>query len=238
MKQIIPGLWDINEVGSFAHCYLWEWEGGLTLIDTGFTSSAPKILKALVDHGHPLHRLKRIILTHVDLDHSGGAFQIRKATGALVTCHAAEREFLQRPTLRHRGFWLPIRPIVGLLALLPAYRPRGFVADELLVEGQTLPEGFIVIHTPGHTPGHISLLHREKRLLITGDVLSHRVGRLRGPQPVFTPELVTGRRSVWKLAKQYGHMFDVIAFGHGPPILQNGGKRVQGLASRFFSDVM
>jgi len=235
MQQIIPGLWDIDEVGRFAHCYLWEWSGGLTLIDTGFPSAAPKILKALVDHGHPLHRLKRIILTHVDLDHSGGAFQIHRATNALVACHTADQELLQHPLRRHRDYWWPIRPLLWLITRLPAYRPQKMVANELLVDGQVLPEGFTVIHTPGHTPGHISLLHREKRLLITGDVLSHRAGKLRGPFPVYTPDMELGRRSVWKLAKQYGDAFDVVAFGHGPPLLQNGGKRVQGLASRLFS---
>ena len=35
MKAIIPGLWEVDEIGEAVHCYVWEWQGGLTLIDTG-----------------------------------------------------------------------------------------------------------------------------------------------------------------------------------------------------------
>jgi len=105
-----------------------------------------------------------------------------------------------------------------------------------VVDGQELPEGFTVIHTPGHTPGHISLLHRSARLLIAGDALSNRGGKLRGPTPAFTPDKVNSQRSILKLAKKHGDEFETIVFGHGPPILTNGGKRVRALASQMFAD--
>ena len=107
--------------------------------------------------------------------------------------------------------------------------------DELYVDGQQTPEGFTVIHTPGHTPGHISLLHRDKRVLIAGDALNNRGGKLQLPPPLFTPDMKNAERSVWKLAKKYGEDFDVIVFGHGPPILQNGGRKVQSLVTQIFS---
>jgi glyoxylase-like metal-dependent hydrolase (beta-lactamase superfamily II) len=55
MKQIIPGLWDIDEVGDAVHCYLFEWKGGLTLIDTGLPTSITVILDALVSKGLAYH---------------------------------------------------------------------------------------------------------------------------------------------------------------------------------------
>jgi hypothetical protein len=48
--------------------------------------------------------------------------------------------------------------------------------------------------------------------------------------------MANAQRSVWKLAKKYGEDFDVMVFGHGPPILQNGGRKVQSLVAKIFSN--
>jgi glyoxylase-like metal-dependent hydrolase (beta-lactamase superfamily II) len=120
-------------------------------------------------------------------------------------------------------------------SVLPDYHLRSVVPDLLVVDGQELPEGFIVVHTPGHSPGHISLLHRTRRLLVAGDALSNRGGKLRAPTTKFTADLPNAQRSIWKLAKRYGDDFETVVFGHGPPLLVNGGKRIKGLASELFS---
>ena len=91
------------------------------------------------------------------------------------------------------------------------------------------------MHTPGHTAGHIALLHRERRILIAGDCLNNRGGKLRVPRHLFTPDLKNARRSVWKLAKKHGDEIETIVFGHGEPILNNGGARIKALASQLFS---
>ena len=235
MKQLLPGLWDLNEIGDSVHCYLWEWSGGLTLIDTGFPQDAKVILDTLRNNGHPLHSVKRIITTHVDLDHTGGLAALKRATHASIVCHAVEKEFMVSPGKRYPAAWFMRPPYWLATTLLPKYSFRPAVPDELVVHGQVLPEGFTVIHTPGHTPGHISLLHKEKRFLITGDALSNRGGKLRSPLWIYTPDQDNANRSIWKLAKKYGDDYEVLAFGHGPPIMQNGGKRVKALASQMFS---
>ncbi|MEM7532988.1 MAG: MBL fold metallo-hydrolase [Chloroflexota bacterium] len=234
MRQIVPNLWEFDEIGTYNHCYMWKWAEGITLIDTGLPTDADKILTALTKNGYPLHSVKRIIITHMDLDHAGGLQKIHQATQAAVACHAVEKEFMEYPVRRQPAWWV-IRPLYWLLTLMPAYQLRPITPNELLVDGETLPEGFTVVHTPGHTPGHISLLHKERRLLITGDALSNRGGKLRSPQPIYTPDEFNAQRSVWKLAKRYGDDYETIVFGHGPPILQNGGKRVKALASQIFS---
>ncbi len=234
MKEIIPGLWQFDEIGSYVNCYLWQWRGGVTLIDTGFQKDGRIIIDALRKNNYPLHSVKRIITTHVDLDHTGGLAAVKRATQASVLCHAVEREFMVQPTRRQPAAWY-VRPPYWLLTLLPGYQFRPVMPDELVVDGQELPEGFTVVHTPGHTPGHIALLHKEKRVLITGDALSNRGGKLRSAHHLYTPDMRSALRSVWKLAKKYGDDFETIAFGHGPPIMQNGGKRVKGLASTVFA---
>jgi glyoxylase-like metal-dependent hydrolase (beta-lactamase superfamily II) len=234
MKQIIPKLWEIDEIGASVHCYLWEWAEGVTLIDTGTPGAGPKILAALTTQGFALHNLRRVIITHVDLDHTGGLAAIKKATRAKVACHTVEKQSLEEPWRRRPAAWF-LRPLFAVVTLNPAFQQRPVTPDELLVDGQELPEGFTVIHTPGHTPGHISLLHRERRLLITGDALANRNNKLRDPSFLFTPDTKNAQRSVWKLAKKYGDDFETVVFGHGPPILQHGGQRVKALVSQIFS---
>lgn len=234
MKQIVPGLYSLDEIGDMVHCFLWEWEQGVTLIDTGMPNSAKVIMQALVANGYPLHQVKRIILTHGDADHMGAAAALKRATGAKVACHTVEKVILEKPSLRQPTNVL-LRPLFRLISLLPALRTRPVTPDELLVDGQELPEGLTVVHTPGHTPGHISLLHRGKRFLIAGDCLNNRRGKPEVPGAIFTPDMKNAQRSVWKLAKKHGDDFDVIAFGHGEPILSNGGARIKALASQIFS---
>jgi len=234
MKQVTAGLWEIDEIGSAVHCYLWEWREGYTLIDTGFPKDARTVLDTLVANKIPLHAVRRIIVTHGDLDHTGGLAQIRRATQARVVCHAVEKEFLEHPMRRRPAKWL-LRVPFRLATLLPGLYQRPVTPDELVVDGQELPEGFTVVHTPGHTPGHISLVHRERRLLIAGDAISNRGGKLRAPSNGFTPDVDNAQRSIWRLAKRYGDEIEMVVFGHGPPILSNGGKRVKGLASQIFS---
>lgn len=233
MKQILPGLWEIDEIGDAVHCYLWQWQQGLTLIDTGMPADAPKILAAITQQGHALHNVRRIIITHADIDHTGGLAALKKATGARIACHTVEKVLLEQPW-RRQPVWF-LRPLYWLATLSPRLRIPPASPDELLVDGQELPEGFTVVHTPGHTPGHISLLHKEKRFLIIGDALANRKDQLQVPPFFFTPDTKNAQRSVWKIAKKYGDDFETIVFGHGPPILQNGSKRIKALVSRIFS---
>lgn len=234
MRQIVPQLFVFDEIGDMVHAYLWEWEEGVSLIDTGAPTAADALTKALVENGYPLHRVRRIILTHGDADHMGSAAQLRRATGASVLCHTVEKDLIEHPSKRKPNALL-LRPVFRVAALLPVLRAEPLTPDELVVDGQELPEGLTVVTTPGHTAGHISLLDRKRRILIAGDALSNRKGKLSLPPPMFTPDMKNAERSVWKLAKKYGDEIDVIVFGHGPPILSNGGARLKALASQIFA---
>lgn len=235
MQQIVQGLWEIDEIGDDVHCYLWEWEGGLTLIDAGYAKDGATILQALVKHRHPIHNVRRLIITHVAPEHAGGVAHIKQATRARIVCHAVEKELMEHPVRNRPGpLWKRIPSTVATMAN-PQRGLQGVSPDELVVDGQRLPEGFVVVHTPGTSPGHIALLHPQRRLLIAGNALSNRGGKLRSPNGIGTPDPVNAEKSIWKLAKKYGNDIDVIVFGHGPPILTNGGKRIKGLASQIFA---
>lgn len=235
MREILPGFYQIDEVGSYGQAYLWEWEQGVTLIDLCLPGKHETILNTLRANGYPLHSVKRIILTHGDVDHIGRGMDMKRTTGATIVCHTVEKQLLEKPKKR------PTANIGQVLFfkigfLFPMYGSvRPVVPDELVVDGDTTPEGFTVIHTPGHTPGHISLLHREKRLLIAGDALYTSGGHVKVSPGFVTADVKNAQRSVWKLAKKYGDDFDTIVFGHGDPVLMNGGARVKALASQIFS---
>jgi glyoxylase-like metal-dependent hydrolase (beta-lactamase superfamily II) len=92
--------------------------------------------------------------------------------------------------------------------------PPSVWVDRTLVDGETLPYrgGIVVIHTPGHTPGHISLFITADRLLISGDALRVVDGELMGPSPQATPDLAQATASLRKLL---GFSIDRVLCYHG-----------------------
>lgn len=239
MQEIVPGLWDVDEIesGVGVHVYLWRWANGVTIIDTGTPGNADKILAAVANLGLQPADVARIIITHGDADHTGSLKALKRATGAPVVCHTVEKEFLEHPNRRKPArtpLGLLMRPLFAVAMLLPQFRVEPLVPDRTHVDGDKLPEGFTIIHTPGHTPGHISLLHPERRILIAGDALHNRGGKLGAPLPLFTPDMENAHGSIWKLAKKYSEEIDTIVCGHGDPIVSGGGPRLQGLVDTIF----
>ena len=58
-----------------------------------------------------------------------------------------------------------------------------------------------MIHTPGHTPGHICLFLRESGVLIGGDALNIQNGELTGPNPQHTYDMELGLKSAEKVKR-------------------------------------
>ena len=99
-----------------------------------------------------------IILTHGHVDHSGGVAALLAVWPVPLMIHRLDRSLLRSPLNRDMGESLG-------LALPPE-------PDRLLEEGEIISAGevaFTVIHTPGHTPGSVTLA--QGRRLFTGDTL-------------------------------------------------------------------
>jgi glyoxylase-like metal-dependent hydrolase (beta-lactamase superfamily II) len=80
----------------------------------------------------------------------------------------------------------------------------------------------VVVHTPGHTPGHASYFHPGLRVLIGGDALGQGLnGGLIAPRRIYTEDVTAAARSIQKLA-QLGP--DVLCLGHGPMVYGAAGK--------------
>ena len=149
-------------VGPFAsNCYIVGSESNKegVIIDPG--DDAEEILKNVKDSGL---NIKLIILTHGHIDHTGAVKEVKEATGAEVAIHTDDAKSLQEQLLGR---------LFGL-----SYPPPP-PPDWLLKDGDSIDIGdlhFLVVHTPGHSPGGICLL--GEGVVFSGDTLfNYGIGR-------------------------------------------------------------
>lgn len=125
------------------------------IIDPG--DEAERILKAV--HAAGLETTD-IVLTHFHFDHILAADALHEETGAMLHIHESEADHLRHPPTLFRAFSPDI--------------PQGLEADNLLQEGDALSVGDLnirVLHTPGHSPGGVSLWLPEEEAIFCGDTL-------------------------------------------------------------------
>ena len=141
------------------NCYVLIPKSGhdAVVIDPGGDSA--RIVDTLTRRGLSLNL---VILTHGHIDHiySLGELLGMVANRAAVMMHADERPLLERVDLQ-----------AGFMGFPPPALPKEIDGvsdgDAIRVGGRELE----VLHTPGHSPGSISLLLREQRILFSGDTL-------------------------------------------------------------------
>ena len=215
---------EMLEIDGMGRVYLtlaWD-DNSLVLADAGFPGQTEAIVKAVTSAGHAAEKITHIILTHQDMDHIGCVRDLLKlAPNAKVLAHADEAPYID-------GSKTPIK-LAALLAQydsLPADRKAWcdriknglpnltVTVNQLLRDGDVLPicGGIEVIHTPGHTPGHICLYLQKEKVLVTGDALNIQDGKLTGPNPQHTFNMELGLQSAEK-AKKFP--FDKVISHHG-----------------------
>jgi glyoxylase-like metal-dependent hydrolase (beta-lactamase superfamily II) len=96
---------------------------------------------------------------------------------------------------------------------------------EELTDGRLLPVagGLRVVHTPGHSPGHVSLLHEPDGLLVTGDAVFNVLGLRWAPRPLCADVRLSQRTADRLGDLEYG----VVAFTHGPHVADRARERVR-----------
>lgn len=146
--------------------------------------------------------IEAIILTHAHFDHMGGLDEVRKLTGAPVYLHDLEADWLTDAKKNGSTRW---PDVTGPLTTEPA--------EYALDEGQVLKligHEFQVFHTPGHSPGSVSLLCGNQ--LFSGDVLFNRsIGRTDLPGGKEVDLIYSLQQKLYKLADD-----TVVYCGHGP----------------------
>ena len=199
--------------GTLGTVYLtltWD-SGSLVLVDTGFPGQTDAIVQAIGSAGFSAKNITHIILTHQDMDHVGCAKDLLKLSpNAQVMAHAEEAPYIngQKVPIKlafmlERYDKLPVDQKAWCDKIKKEYPNFTIQVSHTLSDAEVLPVcgGIEVIHTPGHTPGHISLFLRESSILVTGDALNVTDGTLTGPNPQHTLDMELGLRSMEKAKK-------------------------------------
>jgi glyoxylase-like metal-dependent hydrolase (beta-lactamase superfamily II) len=146
--------------------------------------------------------IEKILLTHGHIDHAGAAGELATRLGVPIEGPQREESFwIDQLAAQARGFGFP-----------PA---RPFTPDRWLNDGDTVRVGheiLQVLHTPGHTPGHVVFFHAASKLAITGDVLfAGSIGRTDFPRGDYQTLIDAIHHKLWPLG-------DNVRFipGHGP----------------------
>jgi glyoxylase-like metal-dependent hydrolase (beta-lactamase superfamily II) len=190
-KALAVGLLEVN-------CYILgdEETKEAVVIDPG--GDEDEILEVLKYHGLSL---KTIIDTHGHFDHVDANQPLKDATGAQIAIHEADAAMLARPSAEAMFF--------------TGNRLRLSAADILLKEGDVLSFGnyrLKVLHTPGHTPGGISLVMEGAPLVYVGDLLFQgSIGRTDFPGGSFDDLITAVRTKIFPLGDNY-----TVYPGHGP----------------------
>ncbi|HEX8315510.1 MAG TPA: MBL fold metallo-hydrolase [Flavisolibacter sp.] len=223
---VAPGVWRMKDV--FVNVFIIEsqQQPGFVLIDTGLKSSYAKIKNLIAEVMEPGAVPQAIIMTHGHFDHRGALQQLATEWRIPVYCH-----HMELPYLTGKASYPPPDSTVGggVMASMAFTYPSGPIdVQEHLRE---LPEDGVVpslpewrwVHTPGHTPGHISLFREDDGVLVAGDAIvttkqesifsvMTQKKAMSGPPKYFTPDWGTAARSVKELAALEPN---IIVSGHG-----------------------
>lgn len=147
-------------------------------------------------------KVVNLVLTHGHLDHVGGTVPLSEMLKVeIVGPHKADNFWLQGLENQSQMFGFP---------LCKAFEPNAWLeeGDKVTFGNQVID----VIHTPGHTPGHVVLFSEQARLAFVGDVLFNgAIGRTDFPQGDFNTLITSIKTKLWPLGS------DVTFIpGHGP----------------------
>ncbi|MGR5061532.1 MBL fold metallo-hydrolase [Photobacterium sp. DNB22_13_2] len=168
---------------------------------------------AMVDPGGDIHLLKekaqqlgltvtKLILTHGHLDHVGGTAPLAKELDIpVIGPHKEDAFWLQGLPRQSEMFGFPLT--------------EAFDPDQWLEEGDTVTVGnqtLSVLHTPGHTPGHVVLYSDEANVAFVGDVLFNGgIGRTDFPKGDYQTLIDSIKGKLWPLGNEV-----TFVPGHGP----------------------
>jgi glyoxylase-like metal-dependent hydrolase (beta-lactamase superfamily II) len=196
-------------------------DGSFTLVDAGMKKAPARLGAALAELGAAPSEVTTIVLTHAHGDHAGGASGMADLSGNGITAHEVEVDFVQTGRSPGRDRSLRLGRLIGSVGdrFPPAPVARSMTDGELL-PGSNLR----VHHTPGHTPGHCSLLHEPTGTLITGDAIWNMGSRRTWPVRAFCTDAALTERTAATLADLE---YTTAAFTHGPEIRGTGRQAVR-----------
>lgn len=219
------------------HVYLWRDPDGLTLIDAGVPGSAPEIAAALRGLGHDTKEVRRLVLTHCHIDHTGAAPEIADWGDVEVMAHRLDAPIIRgvaaAPFPQLTDWERPIFEKVNGGGPLTA--PVPVRVDRELSDGDVLDfgDGARAVHVPGHTPGSVAVHLPEHRVLFTGDTVAHFEGQvILGVFNVDPAQAAESLRAMSELD------IEIACFGHGEPATKNAAAELRDAVARLQTDLV
>ncbi len=246
LDEIAPGVHGLRII--FVNVFgVTNPDGTWTLVDSGPSHAAGRIRRwAEETFGRPPNA---IVLTHGHFDHAGSALELADGWDAPVFAHPLETPYLTGQKQYEGPNWKAGGGSMSLLSPTFSKGPfdLGTRLKELPADGTELRSaeltGWRLVHTPGHTPGHVSFWREGDGALLVGDAFCTtkpesffeaallQGPELHGPPAYFTSDWGAARASVERLAALRPR---IVAVGHGKPLAGPGvSDELRALAERF-----
>ena len=200
VEQLAEGLWSlpvpmpVRSPLRYVSVYVFAVPGGLVLLDSGWgdDDSWAALQAGLASIGAAVTDVRGVLVTHMHWDHLGLADRIRQASGAWVALHEDDLALVSRPEYRDPDLAVArdrerlLRLGAGPEEADGARDRREFwttftntaLPDRVLRDGDRADApgwDLRVVHTPGHTPGHVCFAEARLDTLFAGDHVLPRI---------------------------------------------------------------
>lgn len=164
---------------------------GITLIETGTTLIAPTILNSVAELGFKEKDIRRIIVTHIHLDHSGAVgWFVRRLPHLDVYVHNKGAKHLHDPSKLIESATMvfgnrdSVLDMHGEILPVPKERLIPITETELDI-GRGIR--LMLFDAPGHATHHMGIFEPESGCLFPGEALGHQIPELNSLQPAVAP---------------------------------------------------
>jgi len=205
----LPIEFEFNGQRNTIYPSLIVWNNELTLVDTGYINFLPLIENEIIKRGYEMKYLKNIIITHYDDDHIGSLHDFKeKYPWINITASEIESSYISGEMKSER--LVQAEELLENMPLEEMEFGKWFIKQlkdlKHIAINQKVHDGDMILHneclvvaTPGHTSGHISLYFPKLNSVITGDAAANENQQLVIANPHFCLNMDNAKHSLRKI---------------------------------------